>query len=119
MATTSDSAKFFKHMLEAVDLIYHQKMVSFPSIAANANQPLHFLIYTMHEYEHQDEDYARKMSNSPLSEDEMEIFQDQCQRRVNARCGGLFNIKKNCVEFLHRTVRDFLFTREATFYLRS
>ena len=108
---------FFKHMLELVDAIYHEKMASFLRIAVNANRPLPFLIYSMHEHEYEDQEYAVKMPISPLSEGEMEMLQNQCRRRVNARCGGLLDVKSGSVEFLHRTVRDFLFTREMSDYL--
>jgi len=108
---------FFRHMLEAVDPIYHEKMAGFLRIASNARQPLPFLIYSMHEYEYEDENYAANVSLTPLSEDEIELLRDQCQRRVNARCGGLLNAKNGVVEFLHRTVRDFLLTREMSEFL--
>jgi hypothetical protein len=113
----TDLERFFKHMLEVVDLIYHEKMASFLSIAVNAKQPLHFLIYSMHEHEYEDEGYAAKTPISPLSEGEIEILHDVCRRRVNARCGGLLNVKGDSVEFLHRTVRDFLFTHEMSDFL--
>ncbi|KAF2815302.1 uncharacterized protein BDZ99DRAFT_356608, partial [Mytilinidion resinicola] len=113
----TDLERFFKHMLEVVDPIYYEKMASFLSIAVNAKQPLHFLIYSMHEYEHDDEEFAVTMPVSELSQAELDALQDECRRRVNARCGGLLSIKGAFVEFLHRTVRDFLFTREMSDYL--
>jgi hypothetical protein len=71
----------------------------------------------MHKNEYEDEDYAAKMPISPLSEGEVEALHDVCRRRVNARCGGLLDVKGDSVEFLHRTVRDFLFTREMSDFL--
>ncbi|KAF2801311.1 uncharacterized protein BDZ99DRAFT_240266 [Mytilinidion resinicola] len=114
-----DLERFFKHILEAVDPIYHEKTSAFLSIAVNARQPLHFLFYSMHECEHEDEDYAVKMPVSQLYQDQFNAMQDECRRRVNARCGGLLSIKVGHVEFLHRTVRDFLLTREMSSYISA
>jgi hypothetical protein len=115
----TDLERFFKHMLEVVDPVYHEKMASFLTIAVNANTPLQSLIYSMHEHEYEDEDYAINLQASPLEEYELVALQDECRRRVNARCGDLLEVKHGSVEWLHRTVRDFLFTREMNDYLQS
>lgn len=115
----TDLERFFKHMLEAVNSVYHEKMASFLSIAVHANQPHHFLIYIMHENEYEDEDYAVNMPVSPFSVGEIDVLHDECRRRVNARCGGLLDVNSGTVEFLHRTVRDFLFTREMSDYIST
>ncbi|KAA8642532.1 uncharacterized protein ATNIH1004_011477 [Aspergillus tanneri] len=46
-----DLERFFKHMLEGVNPIYHEKMAAFLIIECNAKQPFHFLVYSMHEQE--------------------------------------------------------------------
>ncbi|KAK4152929.1 hypothetical protein C8A00DRAFT_34326 [Chaetomidium leptoderma] len=116
----TDLERFFKHMLDLIDGVYYQKMASFLSIAANAKQPLYYLVFTMQEREGEDEDYAAKMPISPPPQaDETDQLFDRCRRRVNAICGGLLGVKGSSVEFLHRTVRDFLLTREMSDYLGS
>ncbi|QKX54063.1 uncharacterized protein TRUGW13939_01146 [Talaromyces rugulosus] len=112
-----DLERFFKLMLDAIDPLYHEKMARLLQIAANGKRPLQFLLYCMHESEYEDKDYALKHITNPLSFTEVETLHDQCQRRINARCGGLLLIRNRRVEFLHRTVRDFLLTREMSEYL--
>ncbi|CAP69387.1 uncharacterized protein PODANS_1_10530 [Podospora anserina S mat+] len=115
----TDLERFFKHMLNLIDSIYHQKMASFLSISAHAKQPLYYLTFSMQERESEVEDYALKMAISPTSPPEEEQLYDRCRRRVNAICGGLLDVKGTSVEFLHRTVRHFLLTREMNDYLSS
>lgn len=113
-----DLERFFEHMLEGVDPIYHEKMAASLSIARNAKQPLDSLLYSMYEQEYEDEDYALNMTLAPISEEELDQLRNQCQRRINARCGGLLEVKRGSVQFLHRTVRDFLFTKDMDDNLR-
>lgn len=42
---------------------------------------------------------------------------EQTRRRINARTKGLLKTRSDRVEFLHRTVRDFLLTGEMSDYL--
>lgn len=115
----TDLELFFKHILDLIDPIYHEKMAACLSIAVNAKHPLPFLIYSMHEHEYEDEDYAVKLAPTPISETELAVLRDHCYRRINARCGGLLDMKHDSIEFLHRTVRDFLFTGEMSVYFKE
>ncbi|KAF5856707.1 hypothetical protein ETB97_006990 [Aspergillus alliaceus] len=71
----------------------------------------------MYEEEYDDVNYALNMVSSPISDEEMDELQDQCRRRINARCGGLLEVKGSSVQFLHQTVRDFLLTSEMSDFL--
>ena len=114
-----DLKRFFKHMLNGVDSIYHEKMAAFLSIARNAKQPLDSFLYSMYEKEYEDENYALNMASNSISDDEMDQLHVECQRRINARCGGLLEVRSGSVQFLHRTVRDFLLTSEMSEYLKK
>lgn len=115
----TDLERFFKVMLNLVDPLYHVKIARCLQIAINARQPLDFLLYCMHEYEYEDQDYALKEAVCSLSHASNDTMREQCQRRLNARRGGLLELKNGKVEFLHRTVRDFLLTREMSDYLTA
>ncbi|KAH6708897.1 hypothetical protein BKA61DRAFT_557727 [Leptodontidium sp. MPI-SDFR-AT-0119] len=108
---------FFKHMLSFVEDHYHQTMARVLRIAINARQSLDLRFYQIHEYEVEDEDYALNQSTESYALERLDATLDQCRRRINARCGGLLEIRNNRVEFLHRTVRDFFLTREMNDYL--
>lgn len=120
----TDLDKFFKHMLGLVDPIYWEKMAHTLRIAINAKEPLHFLIFNMIEQEYdksQSEELWCDLNDlDKIIMDPEEYECDQCRRRINARCGGLMSINPSGkVEFLHRTVRDFLLLREISDYLEA
>ncbi|KAK9421792.1 putative NACHT domain-containing protein [Seiridium unicorne] len=123
----TDLDKFCKHMLDSIDPLYTEKMAHTLRVSINAEEPLHFIIFNMMEREF--DSYATES----LDDDEEEFSEfalqaadpednayDECKRRINARCGGLLDVKKSgTVEFLHRTVRDFLLLHEMSDYLES
>jgi hypothetical protein len=113
----TDLEAFFKHMLDLVEDHYHQNMARILLIAINAKQSLDLQFYQVHEFEVEDEDYALNQSTESYAPKQLDATLDQCRRRINARCGGLLEIRSNRVEFLHRTVRDFFQTREMHDYL--
>ncbi|KAK5995264.1 hypothetical protein PT974_03663 [Cladobotryum mycophilum] len=115
----TDLEPFFKHMLDLVDPLYHQRMAIILRIAINARHSLNLEFFHVQEFEEEDEDYAINRSTESYSSQNRDSVIEQCQRRINAQCGGLLEIKHERVEFLHRTVRDFLLTRELSDYLEQ
>ncbi|KAM7183124.1 hypothetical protein V8F33_013795 [Rhypophila sp. PSN 637] len=115
----NDLEPFFKHMLDAVDTFYYRSMARILRLAVNAKQSLKVEFYHVQEYEMKDKEYALCKSTKLHSTEMLSSKLDQCRRRINARCGGLLEVKDGRVEFLHRTVRDFLRTREMDDYLRD
>jgi hypothetical protein len=113
----TDLEPFFKHMVEVVEPLYHQKMARILQVAVNARQHLYLQFYMIHDYEDEDSDYALNLSTSRHSPDQLESTLEPCRRRINAQCGGLLEIKGNRVEFLHRTVPDFFLTREMSDFI--
>jgi len=113
----TDLEPFFKHILDTIEPLCHQKMARILQIAVNAKEPLDLQLYQAYEYEDEDKDYA--LNKSIESSSKLDATLNQCRRRLNARCGGLLEIKEQRVEFLHLTVRDFVITREMSDYLRS
>ncbi|KAM5350434.1 hypothetical protein ACJ41O_006939 [Fusarium nematophilum] len=115
-----DLDQFFRHMLDVVAPFYSDKMAHTLRIAVNAREPLYFLLYSLHEHEYSDIDYALQHSSTQISNEDAKKLRDQCQRQINDRCGGLLEVKSTgMVEFLHRTVRDFLLGREMSDYLSN
>ncbi|KAJ8129596.1 hypothetical protein O1611_g4033 [Lasiodiplodia mahajangana] len=113
----SDLELFFKHIINQVDSLYHKKMARLLLTAVNARQSLDLEFYRTQEYEDEDGDYALNKPVEKDATDEKAWVNEACQRRINARCGGLLEIRKGRVEFLHRSVHDFLLTREMNDYL--
>ncbi|KAI0967407.1 hypothetical protein F4678DRAFT_241674 [Xylaria arbuscula] len=113
----NDLESFFRHIISQVDNLYHRKMAQLLLTAVNARHSLDLMFYQRQEYEEEDTDYALNRPVEETIEDPRGWIRESCRRRINARCGGLLEIRKDRVEFLHRSVRDFLLTREMNDYL--
>ena len=104
----TDLEMFFKQILESVEPFYHEKMATTLQIALAARQPAHFAIYKFHDEEYEDEDYALKLPSRSIDPKQAASNREQIIRRLNGRCRGLLEVSNDRVEFLHRSVMDFL-----------
>ncbi|KAF4463020.1 nacht nucleoside triphosphatase [Fusarium albosuccineum] len=108
---------FFKQMLESVPSFYHEKMAGALKVALYAMQPLDAMIYSFLDDEYEDENYWQHLLLIEQSSDWVDMRQDQTVRRLNGRCRGLLENQLGKIEFLHRTVADFLRTSEMSEFL--
>jgi hypothetical protein len=113
----NDLEMFIKQILESVDPFCHPKMARMLKITIAAKEPLPTIVYAFHEREYDDEDYALNEPIEPFEPTELDSLMAPLPRRLRGRCKGLLEINGDCVEFLHRTVRDFLMTVEMADYL--
>ena len=113
-----DLELFFKQILSSVEPFYHQKMSGVLQITLAAKSPLPLQIYTFHELQYEDESYALKQPLLAMSSDDYEDFHRPTRRRLNAWCKGLLEPHQNGVQFIHRTVQDFLNTDTMIEFLR-
>ncbi|KAI0472308.1 hypothetical protein F4859DRAFT_504944 [Xylaria cf. heliscus] len=112
-----DLQRLFRHMLDSVDTIYHSKMAGTLQVAIHAFEPMAAYIYWHLEKEFEEQDYAIQCPISVPSPAQCSERREQIRRRINARTKGLLEMRNDRVEFLHRTVRDFLLTAEMSDYL--
>ncbi|KAH8658622.1 hypothetical protein BGZ60DRAFT_456994 [Tricladium varicosporioides] len=115
----SDLERFLKQILESVDPFYHPKTARMLKITVAAKEPLPSIIYAFHEMEYDDEDYALNAPVQAFEQSDFDSLVAPVPRRLRGSCKGLLEINNNCVEFLHRTVRDFLMTAEMADFLSS
>lgn len=113
----TDLEMFFKQILESVEPFYHEKMATTLQIALAASQPAPTAIYKFHDEEYEDEDYALKLPLQPMDPKQVASTRAQIIHRLNGRCRGLLEVNNQHVEFLHRSVRDFLRTPAMSNYL--
>lgn len=120
-ALPSDLEAMFRRMLDLIDPFYHRYMSETLQVTINARKPLHLMTYHAREYERQDEDYAteRPLESSLVLTNLPRGLLEPCRRRINTRCGGLIDFHKDKVEFIHRTVNDFLCTGPMREYLQQ
>ena len=111
--------QFFKQMLDSVDPSRHEIMASTLQIAVAAGQPCAALTYSFHDDECDDKDYALKLPVQVMDKQEITAKSTEIISRLNGRCRGLLEPdgSNEHVNFLHRTVADFLKTPEMSTYL--
>ncbi|KAI0385919.1 hypothetical protein F5Y04DRAFT_160000 [Hypomontagnella monticulosa] len=117
---------FYRRMLDSVDPIYHHKSASLLRMAMVRDQPfeefyweLPWMIALLHEREHTNPDYAISMPRTALSPDDIKCYRQQASRRLNAKCRGLLEIRRDKLMFIHRTASDYLRTLEMVDYIRA
>lgn len=127
-ATPTELGNLFRHILDSVDQIYHEKMAQTILLALEAEEvpglkwPFMFDALVHHENESRDSEYAIKSQVGSPTPADLDRLRSRTRRRLNARTKGLVETGGSDIEtvvFLHRTVKDFLRTAEMTHYLRS
>lgn len=117
----ADLEQYFKHMLQSVDKIYYSHMVITFRVALHASKPLSLMLYSFLDDIFEKYGYALELPVKGMDNYELSGRNAQMRRRINGRCKGLLEIHQDVanvdylgyrVEFLHRTVRDFLATKE-------
>ena len=109
----TDLEPFFKHILSAVEPFYHQKMAGALLITLEARTPFSIVVYHFHDFEYADRDFALKNSFTVVDGRALKAIRG----RLNGWCKGLLEARGDQVEFLHRTVKDFLQTGEIISFL--
>ncbi|PGH13251.1 hypothetical protein AJ79_03810 [Helicocarpus griseus UAMH5409] len=123
----ADLEQLFLHMLTNLDSFYLKQASQLFRLALEAPKPLAVLTFSY--LDESDPDFALKSEIKPMSEEEETIRCEEIERRLNSRCKGLLESRRrtSCdeysnldgvvdavtsyeVDFLHRTVRDFLRT---------
>ncbi|OIW32071.1 hypothetical protein CONLIGDRAFT_612403 [Coniochaeta ligniaria NRRL 30616] len=117
----TDLEQFFKHILDSVDPFYHVNMARTLQIALVAvdNRGFPVPILAFHDMEYHDTDYALNQPVIPFTPEEAREFLRPTRRRLNGRCKGLLEIHNDSIQFLHRTLWDFLKTGEMASYLSN
>lgn len=123
-----DLESFFKVMLKSIDPFYYPSTARFFKVALEAREPLTLMCFLFVDKAVRDVNFGLHRAISPM--DDYEIFNNhsQMRRRVDGRCKGLLEVEKvpyatdylgHRVNFLHRTVRDFLLTRDMTEFIEK
>lgn len=111
--------KYFENILSRIDKIHRQETAQIFLIAVEAVRPLPVLALKYLGRENEDSDYALSLNVAPISDDEAEESFKKWRKLLNSRCRDLLEVDSNSsdhcksflkyrVDFLHRTVRDFL-----------
>lgn len=111
---------FFRLIIESVEDFYLQNMAESLLIAAAGQGPLHSAIYMLHDRCDANPNYAIEEPLIPWTDGQLANEVRLCPMRLNSRCKGLLEVDAfDRVNFLHRTVRDFLQMEEMRGILKS
>lgn len=118
--------EYFNHIFASIDPFYRKLTAQTFKVALEAEGPLQLLIYSY--IDEEDIDSILELPAKPLTMEDILTRQDDMQRRLNGRYKGLLEVTKFNksefdtsytdqfhslnVDFLHRTARDFLFTKD-------
>ena len=115
----SDLEKYYRYMLDSTEEVDHRQAAQILQTCLAADGPLSLI--TLSFFDEQDSDFAIKTEMRPWRKQDVEEICEMTQKRINARCTDLVEIMTSeasqavssyTVEFLHRTVKDFLETEE-------
>ena len=118
----TDLEKFFRHILERVDDIHHKAMARTFQQALEATETLPLLGCSF--LDEEDTDFAFKVDIQEMDHDNIMSRHASMRRRLNGRCKGLLEAAVEQspteelafwgtrVDFLHRTVPDFLKSKD-------
>ncbi|KAJ5002792.1 hypothetical protein K4K48_012903 [Colletotrichum sp. SAR 10_66] len=115
----SDLDQLFQHMLDSVDPTDHRTMAGILQGAVHALEPLHIDLYHQLEKELQSHHSVLQNSEQLGSVQSVALRREQTVRNINQKTKGLLKLVYDRFEFLHRTVKDFVSTKDVGDYLRS
>jgi len=130
----SDLEQYFRHMLETVDDIYQEQRAQTFQVALSAVEPFSVMTYWFLDGLEENPQLALKAKIRTTDESEIYTSQRTIQKRLDARSKGLLEVSYEVsepimhqstraavntteffrykVNFLHRTVRDFLASKD-------
>lgn len=115
---------YFQKMFEKIEASYQEKTAQ---TLLKARQPLSVVAISFYDLERMNADYVLDNPIPVLAEEDVEISYKTVRKRLYARCQDLLVISvvsahqgfQYNVEFLHRTLRDFLVTQDMQTMLDS
>lgn len=120
----TDLEPFFEHILNSVHKVYRERMASTFLAALQVTEPLKITHYFF--LDEEDPEVGMQMPFKPLNEVEIMEAIETTQRRLNGRYKGLLEpsstqylTTRTTVDFLHRTLRDFLKTPKMESFFES
>ncbi|ORX92514.1 hypothetical protein BCR34DRAFT_608794 [Clohesyomyces aquaticus] len=115
-----DLDELFNRMLSSLDPIYQKQAARAFQLALSACRPMTALNYWFADVEEEASDFSIRQPVKALSDEELRSRNHEISKRLNARCKGFLEIStsqseqysfETRVDFLHRTVKDFLMTK--------
>ncbi|KAF2236068.1 hypothetical protein EV356DRAFT_565809 [Viridothelium virens] len=110
----SSLEEYFQHIFDSIDPFYQKQTSQILQLCVRAHQPLPVIAFSI--FDHED-DCAIKTRVGSANPREIDSMQNILKRRIGGRCKDLLEVNRywkhfpyetRTVEFIHRTVKDFL-----------
>ncbi|KAJ4376341.1 hypothetical protein N0V83_001624 [Neocucurbitaria cava] len=110
---------FFRHMLDSIEEVYRKDTFEAFQYVLHAppSGPIPLIVFSY--LDEEDPNFAFQISAATLSHKEISMREDDMRRRLDGRTKGLLEASPRrdasdipTVDFLHRTARDFMVTRD-------
>ncbi|KAK7712124.1 hypothetical protein SLS63_012493 [Diaporthe eres] len=106
-----DLENLYVAIQDDLDPFYHEHASQYFKLMMAARDPPSALVFSFADEE--DPEFVLKQSVQPLTDDEIAMRVTTTRRRLNSRCKGLLELgPDNRVQFLHRSVKDYLDSRD-------
>lgn len=130
-----DLSKLYEKMLSSLDKFYLEHTAQLFSLVKTTSFPMNLVLASF--VDEDDPNFAILQPHRPLSEDETVLRMDTMRRRINTRSKGLLETKgpvstpqgfkygrpwyyaRYTVQYLHRTVKDYIESPKAQAMLKS
>ena len=111
-----DLDDFFQQMIDSIPPIYRTKTARTFKVALEAPRPLQVMTYSFIEDAEENPECCLSVPTEPMPDEEIDRRVEQMVRQIDGRCKGLLEVVeddenrfgRHKIDFLHRTVRDFL-----------
>ena len=115
-----DLESYFRRIFDRVDKAHRTESAKVFLLTIHAAQPLSVACYRYLEKEHREPGYALGAAIEPMSSEQLRLVHEDVRDRINFLCKDLLEVNKVLtdqeldyqVDFLHRTVRDFLMEKD-------
>ena len=115
-----DLESYFKRIFDRVDKAHRTESAKVFLLTIHAIQPLSIACYHYLEKEHREPGYALQGAIEPMSPEQLRLLHEDVRDRINFLCKDLLEVNEVLtdqrrdyqVDFLHRTVRDFLMEKD-------
>ena len=119
-AMPGDLESYFKRIFDGVPKAHRTESAKVFLLTIHAVQPLSVACYRYLEEEHREPGYALEAAIEPMSSQQFASVRDDVRDRINFMCKDLLEVNEIMtdrsidyqVDFLHRTVRDFLMEKD-------
>ncbi len=111
---------YFKGIFDRIDRVHRTESAKVFLLTTHAVQPLSVACYRYLEKEHSEPGYALERAIMPMSSTQLRHIHRSVRDRINFLCTDLLELNETItdqkldyqVDFLHRTVRDFLMEKD-------